>query len=150
MAQRKLLSQIHPFFWLISLLFITSCNQSANTSHLESKEKKQLPKAEYYRHDELPMQGTYNFEAVSAEWNGIKMFEVQVIIGSQNKIRILRIKDQKNVGNFEIIDEGVIMKHKSGKWIIGNKSEDAFTDEFGGCSGGPSVIDFEEKKFWMC
>ena len=42
------------------------------------------------------------------------------------------------------------MKHKSGQWIIGIMDEDAELDHVGGCTGGPAVIDFENRKYWMC
>lgn len=50
----------------------------------------------------------------------------------------------------EILDEGILRKHKSGQWIITKSKSDTEIDEIGGCTGGPSVIDFENKKFWIC
>ena len=50
----------------------------------------------------------------------------------------------------EVIDEGTIMRHKSGKWIITTNPKDIELDEVGGCTDGPAVIDFKNKKYWMC
>ena len=49
-----------------------------------------------------------------------------------------------------VLDEGILLKHKSGQWIIATDESDATLDEVGGCTDGPSVIDFAEKKYWMC
>lgn len=50
----------------------------------------------------------------------------------------------------ELIDSGILIKHKSGKWIIAKSISDKYADEIGGCSGGPAIIDLENKKFWLC
>jgi hypothetical protein len=51
----------------------------------------------------------------------------------------------------DIIEEGIIMKHtKTGKWIIGHIIKDRDAKEIGGCSNGPSVINFKQKIFWSC
>jgi len=42
------------------------------------------------------------------------------------------------------------MKHKSGKWIIGHTTKDKYAKEIGGCSDGPSEINFKKKIFWLC
>jgi hypothetical protein len=43
------------------------------------------------------------------------------------------------------------MKHRrTGKWIIGHNPGDKDAQEVGGCSEGPSVVDFNHKKFWLC
>ena len=49
-----------------------------------------------------------------------------------------------------MIDQGQIIKHKSGRWIISDNLEAKMWDEVGGCTGGPAVIDFKNKKYWMC
>lgn len=50
----------------------------------------------------------------------------------------------------DVLDQGVIMKHKSGVWIIGHNKKDKNLEEVGGCSDGPSEIDFKKKLFWLC
>ncbi|WP_209144220.1 MULTISPECIES: hypothetical protein [Chitinophaga] len=50
-----------------------------------------------------------------------------------------------------MIDSGIILRHKkTGKWIIAHDKKDADAPEAGGCSDGPSVIDFKRKIFRMC
>lgn len=50
----------------------------------------------------------------------------------------------------EVIASGILVKHKSGRTIIGQSEEDANLDEVGGCSGGPMVIDLENGIVWTC
>ena len=51
----------------------------------------------------------------------------------------------------DIVDARIIMKHtKTGKWIIGHNIKDKEAKEIGGCSDGPSIIDFKRKSFWSC
>ncbi|MGC3947551.1 MAG: hypothetical protein QM762_24105 [Chryseolinea sp.] len=51
----------------------------------------------------------------------------------------------------DIIEQGRIIKHKAtGKWIIALKPEDEFTEHVGGCSDGPTIIDFKNRKWWTC
>ncbi len=50
----------------------------------------------------------------------------------------------------ELIEKGTIMKHKSGKWIIGRSKKDRYAPEIGGCSDGPTMIDFKKKMYWTC
>lgn len=45
--------------------------------------------------------------------------------------------------------KGIIIKHKSGKWIIGEKLEDKNAEEIGGCTEFP-IIDFEKKIIEGC
>lgn len=51
----------------------------------------------------------------------------------------------------DVIEYGKIVKHKAtGQWIISTKPEDEFANEVGGCSDGPRVIDFKNKKWLTC
>ena len=50
----------------------------------------------------------------------------------------------------KIIIEGILLKHKSGKWIIGETETDRNAEEIGGCSGGPTPINFETKIIEWC
>ncbi|MBO3100282.1 hypothetical protein [Gelidibacter pelagius] len=49
----------------------------------------------------------------------------------------------------EIIFDGLILKHKSGKWILADKKEEVNADEIGGCTEIP-IIDFEKKLIEWC
>ena len=47
--------------------------------------------------------------------------------------------------------KGILMQHKSTKkWIIGVKPEDVNAQEIGGCTDGPTVIDFKNKIYSKC
>lgn len=51
----------------------------------------------------------------------------------------------------DVYAEGIILKHrKTGEWIIGKHARDKDAKEIGGCSDGPSMIDFKRKRFWSC
>lgn len=97
-----------------------------------------------------PKDGTYTYSIVFAEWAGKSNGATCTVIIKGNSIRII------NNGNVSgkkdgIIDQGIIMKHmKTGKWIIGHSAKDKNAKEVGGCSDGPSVIDFKRKEFWLC
>lgn len=99
----------------------------------------------------IPPDGSYVYDVAFAEWDGISM---------GNKVSVTIIKDSiyvvyNGIGNLEIktgevIDSGIIIKHHSGQWIIANKPDDRNLKEIGGCSGGPSIVDFKTRKYWMC
>ena len=72
----------------------------------------------------------------------------QVIIDGK-KVIVKKYVDQ-NSSNNEIILEGILIKHKSGNWIIGEKEEDKNAEEIGGCTGGPVLINFETKIIELC
>jgi hypothetical protein len=46
----------------------------------------------------------------------------------------------------DVIDQGIILKHKSGKWIIGKTKKDINAKEIG--AEGPAIIDFKKKEYW--
>lgn len=101
--------------------------------------------------NEIPPNGTYIFDAAFAEWQG-KPMGVKVALeikGDSVKVTYRGGGDlTAEIG--DILDEGLIIKHKSGDWIIGSELSDKNLDEIGGCTGGPAIIDFKNKKFWMC
>lgn len=101
---------------------------------------------------EIPPDGNYIFDMAFAEFQGKSM-------GAQVRVKIKgdRIKViYEGVGNLTaengtIFEEGLIIKHqKSGEWIISQNPKDKFAEEIGGCSDGPAIIDFINKKFWAC
>lgn len=158
-------------FSIIAILLLNSCLNKKTTSE---KEPHQVEKVQAIDSDEesvatlkdtlteysdykstdneIPPSGTYRFDIAFAEWQGKSMGEKVTVKIDGDSIRVI----YEGVGNLsltekgEAIDEGKIMKHKSGKWIIGTKESDRNLDEVGGCSGGPAIIDFQDKKYWMC
>jgi hypothetical protein len=102
--------------------------------------------------NEILPNGKYRFDIAFAEWEGKSMGEKVTVVIDGDLIKVIYEGDGKLTltKKGEILDQGKIMKHKSGVWIIGNTSTDIQLDEIGGCTGGPAIIDFKNKKFWMC
>lgn len=111
--------------------------------------------SKYYELDsnenEIPPNGTYQFDVVFAEWQGKSMgVKMTIIIKGDSAKVVYEGHGALTAEIGEIIDQGVIMKHKSGQWIIGTNPSDKEVEEIGGCTGGPAIIDFKYKKYWMC
>jgi hypothetical protein len=99
-----------------------------------------------------PQSGTYTYNIAFAEANGKSLGATCIVVIKGDKIKIVHNGKSNLTGQKgSIIDQGIIMKHvRTGKWIIGHNTRDRYAKEIGGCSEGPSIIDFRQKKFWMC
>lgn len=102
-------------------------------------------------HAQKPKDGTYTFKIAFAEWGGKSQGNTCTIIIKGNNIKVINngtgtLKAYKGY----VMDEGILMIHKSGKWIIGHDPKDKYAKEIGGCSDGPSELDFKRKLFWIC
>ena len=99
-----------------------------------------------------PKNGTYTYSIAFAEWNGKSLGATCRVIIKGDSIKVIHNGKGNLTGKKgDILDQGIIMKHnKTGKWIIGHSNKDKDAKEIGGCSDGPSVIDFKRKKFWSC
>ena len=98
--------------------------------------------------DTIP-QGKLEFELYFAEWGGrMGNASCEVIIEGKN-ITVQQTADTNLTGE-KIIAEGILMKHQSGKWIIGTEPDDINAEEIGGCSGGPIPIDLNKKIIEWC
>jgi hypothetical protein len=99
-----------------------------------------------------PKDGVYTYVIAFAEWGGKSNGATCTIIIKHDSIKVIH----NGTGNLtgkkgEIIDQGIIMRHKkTGKWIIAHNAKDVDAKDIGGCSDGPSEIDFKRKRFWMC
>lgn len=98
-----------------------------------------------------PVNGTYTYTVAFAEWNGKSNGATCPVKIKDDSIMVIH----NGTGNLtgekgEILDRGIILKHKSGQWIIGHSVKDKNAKEVGGCSEGPGVIDFKGKTFWLC
>lgn len=122
--------------YLVSLFFLSSINCIGQTQ-IEMNEK--------------PKDGTYTYSIAFAEWNGKSNSATCIVIIKGDSIAVINSGNNLSGKKGEIINKGVIMKHtKTGKWIIGHSPMDKDAKEVGGCSSGPSVIDFERKLYWLC
>ena len=99
-----------------------------------------------------PKDGTYTYAIAWAEWGGQSLGATCTVIIKGDSIKVIHNGAPNVTGNKgDVYAEGIIMKHtKTGKWIIGRNKKDKDAKEIGGCSEGPSEIDFKNKKFWSC
>ena len=99
-----------------------------------------------------PKNGTYTYTVAFAEWQGQSLGTTCTVIIDGNRIKVLSDGSGKLGGKKGVVlEEGLIMRHeKTGKWIIGHSAKDAKAKLIGGCTGGPSVIDFKNKKYRTC
>ena len=98
-----------------------------------------------------PKDGTYTYTIAFAEWGGKSHGNTCTVIIKGNKIKVIN----RGTGTLaaykgQVLDEGILMIHQSGKWIIGHSSKDKYAKEIGGCSDGPAELDFKRKLFWIC
>lgn len=97
-----------------------------------------------------PKNGTYIYNVAFAEWQGASM-GATVTVQIKGDSIIVRNHGGMTGEKGEIIDAGIIMRHKkTGKWIIGHTSKDRYAEEIGGCTDGPIKVDFKRKKVWLC
>jgi hypothetical protein len=98
-----------------------------------------------------PKDGTYTYSIAFAEWQGKSLGATCTVIIKGDSVKVVHNGKGNLTGNKgDIIDAGIIMNHKSGKWIIGHNAKDKNATDIGGCSDGPRVIDFKNKKVWSC
>jgi hypothetical protein len=99
-----------------------------------------------------PKDGIYTYTIAFAEWQGKSNGATCTVIIKGDSIEIIH----NGTGNLtgkkgDILDQGILMQHiKTGKWIVGHKLNDKDAKEIGGCSEGPSIIDFKHRRFWLC
>jgi hypothetical protein len=102
-------------------------------------------------HAQKPKNGTYTYKIAFEEWQGKSLNTTCTVIVKGDSIKIV----YDGTGNLtakkgDIIDEGIMMVHKTGKWIVAHSVNDKEAKEIGGCSNGPLVIDFKKKLVWIC
>ena len=103
---------------------------------------------------EILPNGTYRFEIAFAEWDGKTMSDEVIVILNDGHIT-LKISENSNslwmgAKPGDVIEEGTLRKHQSGQWIISNDEKDIYLEEIGGCTGGPTIIHFENQTIEMC
>ena len=98
--------------------------------------------------DKIP-QGKFEYELYFSESDGrMPNTSVDVIIKG-NQIKVLKNEKTKLTGG-DIIIEGELIKHNSGIWIISKNDSDKHSIEFGGCTDGPTPIDFKKMIIEWC
>ena len=103
---------------------------------------------------EVPENGTYIYEVAFAEWDGKTMGDEIIVVLKDGHIT-LKVSENSNAvwmgsNPGDIIEEGTLRKHQSGQWIISNDEQDVYLNEIGGCTGGPTIISFENRTVELC
>lgn len=92
--------------------------------------------------------GTYTFDYCDLEYP-LCLGPCKVVI-KEDSISIYATKELAQRITFtkegDLINRGIILKHKTGKWIVGKSVKDANTNEIG--YDGPAIIDFKKKQYW--
>lgn len=92
--------------------------------------------------------GTYTFNYCDLEYN-MCLGPCKVVIKGDSII-IYATKELAQNRTFtkagDIIDRGIILQHKTGKWIVAETSKDARRDEIG--YEGPAILDIKKKQYW--
>ena len=103
---------------------------------------------------EVPENGTYIYEVAFAEWGGKTMGDEIIVVLKDGHIT-LKVSENSNVvwmgaNPGDIIEEGTLRQHQSGQWIISHDEKDVHLEEIGGCTGGPTIISFENRTIEIC
>ena len=96
-----------------------------------------------------PRDGSYRFEHRYAEHASLPGFAVTVVV-RKGRVSVInpQAEDQFPRGT---IDGGLLLwNHPTRQWIIGQSAADAYSDNVGGCSDGPTVVDFQRRIYWTC
>ena len=98
---------------------------------------------------QVPKSGIYIFKYCDLEYENSCYSTCKVVI-KKDSIIIYATKELAEHRTFteeeDVIDRGILLKHTSGKWIIGKSKKDIHSKKIG--VEGPAIIDFKEKKYW--
>ena len=125
-------------------------NSSENSVQLENEIELANPTAELQSKEsnEIP-QGTFVYGLYFSEFSG-RMEDAPCNVTIKGNHIIVEKTADSELSGPKIIIEGELRKHKSGRWIISQNPEDVNSDEIGGCSDGPTPIDFDTKIIEWC
>lgn len=99
-----------------------------------------------------PANGTYTYKIIWEEFGGKSLGATCTVKIKGDSIQVINNGNKTMTGKKgDILDEGIIMKHrKTGKWIIAHSKKDIDAKELGGCGDGPTIIDFKNKTWLGC
>ena len=98
-----------------------------------------------------PQSGTYTYSIVWGEFGNKDLGNTCSVIVNKDHIQVVHNGEPNLTGSKnDILVQGIILKHNSGKWIIGQSRKEKNATEIGGCSGGPIVIDFKRRIVYLC
>jgi len=105
-----------------------------------------------YANDTSPpiADGRYKFVVKLAEQPNVPGGELDAEVSGRN----IRLTSKPNSSVFPaglVVEEGILLWHAASRqWIIAHSESDAEITEVGGCTGGPFVVDLEQKILWTC
>ena len=92
--------------------------------------------------------GSYTFTYCDLEYNMCIGTCKIIIKGDSIAVYATKELSEKltHVKEGDIIEKGIIVKHKSGKWILGASPKDKNINKIG--IDGPAILDFKKKQYW--
>ena len=93
-------------------------------------------------------QGIFIYELYFAEFNG-RMANSECKVTIKGNEIIVEQTENTNLSGGKEIFSGLILKHKSGKWILADNENDVNADEIGSCTEIP-IIEFDKKLIEWC
>lgn len=98
-----------------------------------------------------PKSGVYSYKILWDEFGGKDLGNTCAVKINGDSITVFHDGRPNLTGKKgDILLAGLIMKHKSGSWIIGSSSKDRNAKNIGGCDDGPVVINFRRKTIRLC
>lgn len=91
-----------------------------------------------------PANGTYLYKVAFEEWERRTLSSTCIVVIKGDSVTVFNNGTLTGTKG-EIIDEGIIAKHKSGQWIISQSPADVKVPTDDLSIEGPSVIDFGKK-----
>ncbi len=99
---------------------------------------------------EKPKDGTYTYAVAFEEWKGRSLGASCTVIIRGDSIEVQHNGSNLTGRKGDVLFRGLLLKHRTGRWIIGRSAADRNAKEIGGCTNGPLVIDLKRKRLWLC
>jgi len=98
-----------------------------------------------------PPDGKYTYSILWDEFGGKDLGNRCTVVIKKDSIKLVHNGEPDLTGNKgDILCEGIILKHKTGKWIIGRSKKDKHAKAIGACLDDLPIIDFKRKVVWLC
>ena len=98
-----------------------------------------------------PRNGVYTYTIRWHEFDGEDLGNTCTVVVYGDSIKVVHNGKPNLTGKKgDVLVQGVVLRHQSGKWIIAQSRKDINAPEIGACGGGPIVIDFKRKVVWLC
>ncbi len=97
-----------------------------------------------------PKDGKYIYKFKDAEYQNNPISGTCIVEIKDNNITVYYKNGRPSGKKGTIFAKGLLLKHKSGVWIIAKNKNDVNAEDVGGCSDGPIEINIKEKFIWFC